>query len=87
MAGKDTHITVLQKNGNLIMAIDEGSKPLKEFMMKQTRQSDLTFFVELKHKTPPQNPEQITKELKRTADELASCDISMQTIRNLIEEK
>ena len=29
----------------------------------------------------------ITSELKRCADELASCDLSMQTIRNLIREK
>ena len=40
-----------QKNGNLIVAIDEGSKPLKEFMLKQTRESDLAFFVELKRTT------------------------------------
>lgn len=49
-----------QKNGNMIMAIDEGSKPLKEFMMKQTRQSDLAFFVELSHKAPPATPDEIT---------------------------
>ena len=35
------------KSQNIILAIEEGSKPLKEFMMKQTRQSDLAFFVEL----------------------------------------
>lgn len=29
----------------------------------------------------------ITRELKRCADELASCDLSMQTIRNLIKEE
>ena len=29
-----------QKNQNIIEAINEGSKPLKEFLMKQTRQSD-----------------------------------------------
>ena len=28
----------------------------------------------------------ITRELKRCADELASCDLTMQTIRNLIQE-
>ena len=49
-----------QKNQNLIMAIDEGSKPLKEFMMKQTRESDLAFFVELKRKAPPKSPEDLT---------------------------
>ena len=49
-----------QKNQNLVMAINEGSKPLKEFMMKQTRESDLAFFVELKRKEPPKTPEEIT---------------------------
>lgn len=49
-----------QKNGNLVMAIDEGSKPLKEFMLKQTRQSDLAFFVELKRKEMPKSPEELT---------------------------
>lgn len=49
-----------QKNQNMIEAINEGSKPLKEFMMKQTRESDLAFFVEMTHKTPPKSPDDIT---------------------------
>lgn len=49
-----------QKTGNLVLAIEEGSKPLKEFMMKQTRQSDLEFFVSLSQKTPPKSPDEIT---------------------------
>ena len=49
-----------QKNGNLIMAVEEGSKPLKEFMLKQTRQSDLTFFVELKRGKIPESPDKLT---------------------------
>ena len=49
-----------QKNQNLIMAIEQGSKPLKEFMLKQTRQSDLAFFVELKRKAPPKSPDDLT---------------------------
>ena len=49
-----------QKNQNMIEAINEGSKPLKEFMMKQTRESDLAFFVELSKKEPPKSPEEIT---------------------------
>lgn len=49
-----------QKNQNIVMAIQEGSKPLKEFMMKQTRETDLAFFVELSQKTPPKSPEEIT---------------------------
>ncbi len=49
-----------QKNQNMIEAINEGSKPLKEFMMKQTRESDLAFFVEMTQKTPPKTPDEIT---------------------------
>lgn len=49
-----------QKTNNLVLAISEGSKPLKEFMMKQTRESDLEFFVSLAQKTPPKSPDEIT---------------------------
>ena len=41
---------------------------------------------QMKYKKNISNHERITKELKRCADELASCDLNMQTIRNLIEE-
>lgn len=49
-----------QKNHDMIAAVTEGSKPLKEFMLKQTRESDLTFFVELAHKTKPQSPDELS---------------------------
>jgi flagellar biosynthetic protein FliP len=49
-----------QKNQDMIMAVQEGSKPLKEFMLKQTRESDLSFFVELSRKTKPQSPEELS---------------------------
>ena len=49
-----------QRNQNMVMAIEEGSKPLKEFMMKQTRESDLAFFIQLSHKTQPATPDEIT---------------------------
>lgn len=48
------------KNQDMIMTVTEGSKPLKEFMMKQTRESDLAFFVELANKQQPKTPEEIT---------------------------
>ena len=41
---------------------------------------------ELKYKHEIGNERMIVSELKRVADELASCDVSMQTIRNLIRE-
>ncbi len=49
-----------QKNQNIVMAIDEGSKPLKEFMMKQTRESDLAFFIQLSKKQAPTSPDEIS---------------------------
>ena len=49
-----------QQNQNIVLAIEEGSKPLKEFMMKQTRESDLAFFIQLSHKQPPASPDEIT---------------------------
>lgn len=49
-----------QKNGDIVMAMTEGSKPLKEFMMKQTRQQDMTFFIQLSGAPKPKSPEDIT---------------------------
>lgn len=49
-----------QKNHDMIAAINEGSKPLKEFMLKQTRESDLTFFVELAHNIKPKSPDELS---------------------------
>jgi flagellar biosynthetic protein FliP len=49
-----------QKNGDIVAAMAEGSKPLKEFMMKQTRQSDMTFFIQLSGAPKPNSPDDIT---------------------------
>ena len=51
---------VYTKNGDMVGAIVEGSKPLKEFMMKQTRQEDMTFFIELSGAERPKTPDDIT---------------------------
>ncbi len=48
------------KNHNMMQTLDLGSRPLKEFMMKQTRESDLAFFVELTNKQQPKSPEDVT---------------------------
>ena len=39
---------------------------------------------EMKYKKNISNQKMLNNELKRCADELASCDITMQTIRDLI---
>ncbi|OGI21696.1 MAG: flagellar biosynthetic protein FliP [Candidatus Melainabacteria bacterium RIFOXYA12_FULL_32_12] len=49
-----------QKSGSLALAIKEGSKPLKNFMMKQTQQRDVVFFIELAKKAPPKTPDDIS---------------------------
>ncbi len=49
-----------QENGSIVMAISEGSKPLKEFMLKQTREDDLAFFVQLARKEAPRTVEEVT---------------------------
>ena len=41
---------------------------------------------EMKYKHEVKNPELVSRELKRVADELASCDVSMQTIRQMIRD-
>ncbi len=48
------------KTHNIVEAINEGSKPLKEFMMKQTRESDIEFFVKVTKGEAPENPEELT---------------------------
>ena len=48
------------KNQNIIEALDASSKPLKEYMLKQTRQSDLAFFVEKSKKAIPKTPDELT---------------------------
>ena len=49
-----------QQSGSMVLAISEGSKPLKEFMLKQTREKDLAFFVQLTRKEAPETVEDVT---------------------------
>lgn len=48
------------KSGNMVECLDKGSRPLKEFMLKQTRESDLAFFVEKTRGQAPNSPEELT---------------------------
>ncbi|HEY9102581.1 flagellar type III secretion system pore protein FliP [Chitinimonas sp.] len=41
-------------------ALERASKPLKQFMIKQTRQKDLALFVELSQSAKPNGPEDIS---------------------------
>ena len=70
-----------------------GNKPGHYFVEIQLRTIAMDTWASLEHQVSykknidPKRAELLSQELKRCADELASCDISMQTIRNLIKEK
>ena len=49
-----------QQSGSMVLAISEGSKPLKEFMLKQTREKDLAYFVSMARKEAPESLEDVT---------------------------
>ena len=49
-----------KESGSLVLAVSEGSKPLKEFMLKQTRENDLAFFIKLARKEAPASIEDVT---------------------------
>lgn len=51
---------VMQRNGSVVQVMAVGSEPLKNFMMRQTRQSDLAFFLQLSRSKPPESPKDLT---------------------------
>lgn len=69
----------------------DGNIPGHYFVEVQLRTIAMDTWASLEHdmkyKHQIKNPEMIGEELKRVADELASCDVSMQTIRQLIREE
>lgn len=94
------YITNAKKNGyrsyHLILFFTtddkdvDGNVPGKYYVEVQLRTIAMDTWAslehEMKYKHNIKNPELIGRELKRVADELASCDVSMQTIRQLIRE-
>lgn len=66
----------------------DGNNPGRFFAEVQLRTIAMDSWAslehEMKYKQTVRNARLIEKELKRCADELASCDISMQTIRRMI---
>ncbi len=69
----------------------DGNIPGHYFVEVQLRTIAMDTWASLEHdmkyKHQIKNPEMIGNELKRVADELASCDVSMQTMRQLISEE
>jgi flagellar biosynthesis protein FliP len=50
----------LHNKESIVAVLHEGSQPLKEFMMRQTRQEDVSYFIELTRKKPPETPEELS---------------------------
>ena len=67
-----------------------GQNPGRYFVEIQLRTIAMDSWASLEHqmkyKREIKDSKRIVRELKRCADELASCDVTMQTIRNLIRE-
>lgn len=67
-----------------------GQNPGRYFVEIQLRTIAMDSWASLEHqmkyKHEIKDSKRIVRELKRCADELASCDVTMQTIRNLILE-
>lgn len=47
------------QGASMIAAVGEASKPLKEFMLRQTSQDDVGFFVQISKNKPPATPNDI----------------------------
>ena len=68
----------------------EGNNPGRYYVELQIRTIAMDSWASLEHKMKykkhVENQKLLEAELKRCADELAACDVSMQTIRNMIRE-
>jgi flagellar biosynthesis protein FliP len=50
----------IQQKQSVMVVMTEGIKPLRDFMLRQTRQEDQQFFLELTREEPPSGPDDIT---------------------------
>lgn len=50
----------IQQKQSIIAVMDQASGPLKEFMMRQTRQEDVAYFLEISRKSPPETPDELS---------------------------
>ena len=51
---------IMERNGSVVQIMATGAEPLKNFMMRQTRQSDVAFFLHMSRSTPPESPKDLT---------------------------
>jgi flagellar biosynthetic protein FliP len=56
-----TTVDPMLKNpkANILEILDEGSVPLKNFMLRQTRQEDVRIFLEMSRDKPPASPKEL----------------------------
>ena len=75
---------------HLILKVNEGPASKVNAIEVQIRTIGIDFWATLEHKIKYKktvaNPELMQAELKRCADEIASIDISMQALRNVIRD-
>ncbi|MDR3414140.1 MAG: flagellar type III secretion system pore protein FliP [Formivibrio sp.] len=57
---KDAYQPYSEQKITFNQALDKGSIPLKEFMLKQTRQKDLAFFIDVSGAQKPNGPEDVS---------------------------
>jgi flagellar biosynthetic protein FliP len=55
----DKGMAAYTQNSSMVRALQEGSKPLTQFMLRQTKQEDVAFFVNISKKRPPKDPYEI----------------------------
>lgn len=55
----DAYLPLSENKISMAQAMDKGAKPLKEFMLAQTRQSDLALFVKISHSPELQSPDDV----------------------------
>lgn len=48
------------QGASMVTAMKEGSSPLRDFMLRQTKQSDIGFFIKLSKNRAPETPDEIT---------------------------
>jgi flagellar biosynthetic protein FliP len=58
-AYQDAYVPFSENKIDLMTAAERGVVPFREFMLKQTRQSDLALFVRLSNTPPLQGPEEV----------------------------
>ncbi|MEM0950592.1 MAG: flagellar type III secretion system pore protein FliP [Cyanobacteria bacterium P01_H01_bin.74] len=47
---------VMAQKGDVVQIMERGSEPLKKFMMRQTREKDIAYFLQISRKKPPESP-------------------------------